>query len=230
MVLPPASALATLEAMARDLYLRHAVDFKWSDAPLSGPVAPLCAVAGYLLVVWALVRHMASRGGAPYAVPTWVAAGHNVVLSVGSGIMFVGCGYEAFSRWGQAGDMGWVLCEAEGAKAEGALFFWSYMYYLSKYYELLDTVIGLLRGSRMPNFGLQVYHHAVVIIMAWLWCETAQSLQVPGLMFNTFVHVIMYAYFWARTVGIFVPKPIRLGITQLQIVQFVTSGLLLAAR
>ena len=36
---------------------------------------------------------------------------------------------------------------------------------------------------------LQVYHHAAVVPMAWLWCECQQSLQWGGLLFNTLVHV-----------------------------------------
>ena len=39
---------------------------------------------------------------------------------------------------------------------------------------------GILR-SRVPHFKLQVYHHAAVVPMAWLWCEYQQSLQPPGL-------------------------------------------------
>ena len=35
------------------------------------------------------------------------------------------------------------------------------MYYLSKYYELLDTVLQLLKGRPPPHFFLHVYHHAV---------------------------------------------------------------------
>ena len=57
---------------------------------------------------------------------------------------------------------------------------------------MLDTVLVLLQKSRVPHFKLQVYHHAAVVPMAWLWCETQQSLQWGGLLFNTLVHVIMY--------------------------------------
>ena len=57
--------------------------------------------------------------------------------------------------------------------------------------EMLDTVLVLLQKSRVPHFKLQVYHHAAVVPMAWLWCETQQSLRWGGLLFNTLVHVIM---------------------------------------
>ena len=65
------------------------------------------------------------------------------------------------------------------------------VFLVHRYYEMLDTVLVLLQKSRVPHFKLQVYHHAAVVPMAWLWCETQQSLQWGGLLFNTLVHVIM---------------------------------------
>lgn len=202
-------------------------DFRWVDAPLNGIKAPLTAVVVYLSVVGLLVAHMRSRGKRPYAVPDSLAAGHNVALSVGSAVMFVGTAREVLRRSDVEG-WNWILCESSSSlPTAGALYYWSYVYYLSKYYELLDTIIGLLRGSRMPNFKLQVYHHVCVVLMAWLWCETAQSLQFGGLLFNTLVHVVMYLYYAARVLKIHVPKVVKMSITMFQIVQFTTSFVLL---
>ena len=50
-----------------------------------------------------------------------------------------------------------------------------------------------------------------------------QSLQFVGLLFNTLVHVVMYAYYTLRVLKVKVPKQFKMGITGLQIVQFVTS-------
>jgi fatty acid elongase 3 len=205
--------------------------FSWGpDTPLSDVSAPLTAIAVYLLVVGALLLHMRARGGKAYAVPTAVAAGHNLVLSLGSLAMLVGACSEVLARVRavEGGKWDWFFCErADQVPTSGALFFWSYVYYLSKYYELLDTVIGILRGSRMPNFKLQVYHHVCVVLMAWFWMETAQSLQFGGLLFNTLVHVVMYAYYTARVLKIHVPKVLKMAITKLQVAQFTTSFVLL---
>ena len=38
-------------------------------------------------------------------------------------------------------------------RAAMPLFFWPYVYYLSKYYELIDTLLQMLRGRATPNWG-----------------------------------------------------------------------------
>lgn len=81
----------------------------------------------------------------------------------------------------------------------GRLFFWSYAYYLSKFYEFLDTVLLLVKAK--PASFLHVFHHAVVVVMAWLWVDQAQTLQWGGLLTNTAVHVVMYWYYYETTLG-----------------------------
>ena len=93
---------------------------------------------------------------------------------------------------GAYGRATFFFCEPRGTLPNGPLYYWSYIYYLSKYYELLDTVLQLLKGRPPPHFFLHVYHHAVVLQMCWLWLEYSQSLQWGGLLFNTAVHVVMY--------------------------------------
>ena len=44
-----------------------------------------------------------------------------------------------------------------------SLLIW--IHYNNKYVELLDTLFVVLRGSAVPHFGLQVYHHALVLPM-----------------------------------------------------------------
>jgi len=100
------------------------------------------------------------------------------------------------------------------------------VYYLSKYYELLDTFFVVVKKARVPHFGLQawlcqskyhcaqIYHHAVVLIMAWLWLEEVQSLQFGGLIFNTSVHVIMYYYYFRVVLKL--PVPWKRYITKIQ--------------
>ena len=107
--------------------------------------------------------------------------------------------------------------------AQGSLWFWSYVYYLSKYYELVDTFLQLFRGKLPPHYFLHSYHHAAVIIMSWIWLEYASSLQFIAILFNTAVHVIMYWYFFLRSINR--PPKWKKYVTLFQIVQFATSFL-----
>jgi hypothetical protein len=210
--------------------------YTFKDAPLSSIYCPIYAIAIYLTTVAILMKVMETRKRAnnnkpdPLLTSPSVVVVHNLFLSVASLVMFVGCIWELYRRYHAENTIFWVFCEEEGYNGAGSLYFWSYIYYISKYYELLDTILNLLKGSRMPNFKLQVYHHVVVIFMAWAWCDIAQSLQFIGLLFNTFVHVIMYIYY-ASSAGKWLEylelehwkKTIKRTITSIQILQFSTS-------
>jgi len=151
----------------------------------------------------------------------WLQAVHNLLLCVGSAIMMLGALREVIARSAREGSATWLFCEDTKTQPVGALWFWSYVYYLSKYYELLDTVLQLLKGRPPPHFALHVYHHACVLLMAWSWLQYVQTLQFIGLLFNTSVHVLMYYYYFLRVRGIDVWW--KRYVTQFQIVQFATS-------
>mmetsp|Transcript_48643 Transcript_48643/g.77474 ORF Transcript_48643/g.77474 Transcript_48643/m.77474 type:complete len:250 (+) Transcript_48643:33-782(+) len=196
--------------------------FSWDGAFASDWRWPTAGVLIYLVVVFLL--GVAMKDAKAFDLQR-VTVLHNLLLSVVSLLMFLGTSLELLRRFRRSGSFDWFFCEDLQQSAEGPLYFWSYVYYLSKYYEMLDTVLVLLQKSRVPHFKLQVYHHAAVVPMAWLWCETQQSLQWGGLLFNTLVHVIMYHYYAMKILNR--PTPWKKWITKLQIVQFATSFLLL---
>ena len=203
-------------------------DFVFADAPLSSVVAPAVASAAYVVVVFTLSWYMrvVRRGaGVDGPVMRFLQATHNLVLSGGSLVMLLGTVVEVVRRFvreyngsGPLGGVTFLFCEKLGATAKGPLYFWSYVYYLSKYYELLDTVLQLLKGRAPPHFFLHVYHHSVVLFMAWGWCEYCQTLQWFGVVFNTAVHVVMYYYYFRVVLKL--PTPWKRFVTQFQIVQF----------
>lgn len=194
-------------------------DFDWRAAPMSSPVWPLLVGTLYFLTM-VFGQDLIRRTGVKMTGLHGALQFHNGFLSVLSLVMFVGCLFEMFQRWRMEGTT-WIFCEAPSVRAQGPLYFWSYVFYLSKYYEMVDTVLALLKGSELPHFWLHVYHHSIVPILIWAWLEHCQTLQFPGLLFNTFVHVIMYAYYFLRLRK--VPTPWKVWVTRLQIVQFVSS-------
>lgn len=108
------------------------------------------------------------------------------------------------------------FCTPVGMEPSGRLFFWSYIYYLSKYYEFIDTALLLIKAK--PASFLHVFHHTFVVLMSWLWVDQSQTLQWGGLLTNTAVHVVMYNYYYQTTQG---RSPWwKKYITTFQIVQF----------
>ncbi|KAG8389936.1 hypothetical protein BUALT_Bualt01G0030700 [Buddleja alternifolia] len=119
----------------------------------------------------------------------------------------------------------WWLCFPAGATASrGPTFFWAHVFYFSKILEFVDTLLILLSGSRSRRLSfLHVYHHAVVVVMCYMWLTESQSLLTVGLVTNSAVHVLMYAYYLLAALG-FRP-PWKRAVTDCQITQFLIGYL-----
>lgn len=200
--------------------------FSWKrgKTPASSPVVLSVIVAAYPLTVL-FVQWLLKARKAPVPIGS-IPAVHNLVLCLGSLVMFLGTLQAAYVDsqenqwlWASEGKYTWLVCFPPGTKSIGRIFFWSYVYYLSKFYELLDTFILVLK--KKPLSLLHVYHHAVVVVMCYLWLEYQQSLQVIALLTNTGIHVIMYFYYFMHSLG--VPPPWKIFVTNSQILQFVFS-------
>ena len=192
-------------------------DFESKAQPFNSGYAPIIAVTTYLffiLLVLPNIQTFRNRLKPALAI-------HNAILCVASMIMFSGTIHALYETKSFTLDR--YFCENPDAPAKGSLYYWSYIYYLSKYYELIDTALAILNGSRIPHFKLHVFHHACVLFMAFNWLRVRQSLQFGGLLFNTFVHIVMYYYYTLKASGV---KYIwwKKWITTLQIVQFTFSA------
>lgn len=188
-------ASALLEPLSAPL-----ASFKWADAPFTNIELPL--ITGVIYVIVSLTMSYAAPSIAKLGLKVkMVQAAHNMVLCLGSLAMALGTLHEVIKRSSAEGSAMWLFCESASTPVEGALFGWSYIYYLSKYYELLDTLLALIKGRPPPHFVLHVYHHTSVLLMSWAWLEHTQSLQQIGLIWNTTVHVVMYYYYFWTTLG-----------------------------
>mmetsp|Transcript_7552 Transcript_7552/g.14557 ORF Transcript_7552/g.14557 Transcript_7552/m.14557 type:complete len:269 (+) Transcript_7552:13-819(+) len=211
--------------------------FDWNTALLRGIEWPLGTALVYLVTAIWLKRRYDGLDDAekekmkevkpPGQDPLrGIQGAHNMVICLWSAAMFISTAWSVAERAVEEKSMLWFVCEHPTTQVKGALYWNSYVYYLSKYYELIDTYLALLRGRPPPSFKMHIYHHSVVLFMTWFWMESAQSMQFGGLLFNTFVHVIMYYYFYLRTKGIRVWW--KNWITRLQIIQFVFSFCVMA--
>ncbi|KAL8593223.1 hypothetical protein ACOMHN_009878 [Nucella lapillus] len=102
---------------------------------------------------------------------------------------------------------------------KGVTGFWSFMFTVSKVYELGDTVFIILR--KQPLIFLHWYHHITVLIYVWY---SYPEHTAPGRWFmvmNYIVHSVMYSYYALRALRYNIPKWISIIITSLQITQMV---------
>ncbi|KAJ2775021.1 hypothetical protein IWQ57_000569, partial [Coemansia nantahalensis] len=141
---------------------------------------------------------------------------HNVVLAVFSAWMHIAMvrGLVANLR-----THGWYVgvCDTGFTMWNDTLFRVSFYFYLSKYYEFVDTLIILYKGRRVSV--LQAYHHAGAVVTMWAGCY---YLAVPIAFFvivNSAIHAWMYAFYALTAAGI--RPPGKRLLTSSQIFQFV---------
>ncbi|CAN1296210.1 Elongation of very long chain fatty acids protein 6 [Linum perenne] len=58
-----------------------------------------------------------------------------------------------------------AVCFPPATAPSGPLFFWAYVFYLSKYLEFGDTLLIILSKSNQRLTFLHVYHHATVVVI-----------------------------------------------------------------
>lgn len=101
----------------------------------------------------------------------------------------------------------------------GPLHYWCYVFYISKYYELVDTLLLMLRRKRI--IFLHAVHHAFIPLVMVLLFDGRVSVSLVGLTcLNSLVHVVMYAYFLLSALHLQPTIGWKRQITRLQIVQF----------
>lgn len=101
------------------------------------------------------------------------------------------------------------------------LAFYGWFFYLSKFYEVIDTVIILAKGKNVQT--LQTYHHAGAMMCMW---AGIRYMSPPIWMFvcvNSAVHAVMYTYYTITAFSIPVPNSIKRCITTMQIIQFLVG-------
>jgi len=167
---------------------------------------PLLAIASYLLLILLLKILLIPRKRPLPLGP--IPAIHNLCVVVASVAIFVGC-WEATAvelretRWIRSRKFRnaaeWVMCFPLGTRPTGRVFFWSYIFYLTKYHQLFDTVIWILR--KKPLTFLHVFHRIAVVCVCYAWLEFSQSLQIVAILATTLLYVVVYSYLLCRSIG-----------------------------
>jgi len=151
----------------------------------------------------------------------WIMFFHNVLL----GIFSASCAYNVspiiVSMFSNHSVLE-IICDKKISDlyvngTESTFGFWVHLFYLSKYYEFLDTFIVIACGKR-PIF-LQIFHHCGAVVGMWLVVISSSNVAYLWCMLNGSIHTIMYFYYAMSSVGVRIPG--KFIITQLQILQFI---------
>lgn len=144
---------------------------------------------------------------------------HNLTLCFYSLVTFVGMGSAVLYNFWSHDTVKEAYCDKDGSLWNNALGYWGYLFYLSKYYEIIDTIIILLKGRRSSL--LQTYHHAGAIITMWSGINYGATAIWIFVVFNSFIHTVMYAYYAATSIGLHPPG--KQYLTSMQITQFLVG-------
>ncbi|KAF9171516.1 hypothetical protein BGX21_007828 [Mortierella sp. AD011] len=140
---------------------------------------------------------------------------HNLLLSIYSGVTFYHT-FPALIESYRTHNLYDAFCDIDRSFWNNALGYWGYIFYLSKFYEVIDTIIIILKGRRSSL--LQTYHHAGAMITMWSGIKYQASPIWIFVIFNSFIHTIMYCYYACTSIGLHPPG--KKYLTTMQITQF----------
>lgn len=183
------------------------VGFRWSHAQSWGsswsflftfvPAYTAVSITLHLILLILLARRPVPLGPIP--------ALHSLSMALISVVIFAGTLSSAAAEirhtrwlWGRSKTpIEWLLCFPLGTRPSGRVFFWSYVFYLSRFLQISRTFFTILRRRRLSFF--QLFNNSVLIVMAFLWLEFSQSFQVVEILFTTLTHIMVYGYrFWTE--------------------------------
>ena len=181
---------------------------------LVGANAAYLGVVALLLVVCFNAKQQPRfRGLANSAVLRNIIAAYNVVcITLAAAVVVMLVQYK-LARWraDTNGDESHAVCtKANMANGDGApLVNAMWLFYGQKFWEYLDTVFFILKGSRRQVSFLHVYHHCSVTAIVWVYLQLMTSTNdggtqlvtadgyIPAFL-NSFVHVLLYSHYFMR--------------------------------
>lgn len=187
------------------------------------PSTPLLGIASYLTMVkvWEYANGRTSQttrvksGGGGGQIMKAIIIAHNLILAVYSLWTFAGF-FPTLLRLVLGQGIKDGFCDTSHKLWNEKLLAHGFWFYLSKYYEFVDTMIILAKGR--PAGKLQTFHHSGAVFIMWL----GNYIQSPYLSFfvfeNSVIHSLMYSYYLATSLGI--QPPGKQLLTRLQIGQF----------
>ncbi|XP_076120990.1 elongation of very long chain fatty acids protein 1a [Alosa pseudoharengus] len=180
-------------------YLLKRTDHRVRDYPLmQSPIQMTLILLGYIfLVLYAGPRFMANRK--PLHLKTAMVVYNFGMVAFNAYIV-----YEfLMSGWGTTFTWRCDICDLSSSPQALRLIRVCWLFYFSKYIELMDTVFFVLRKKHSQVTFLHIFHHS---FMPWTWWWGITLTPASGMgtfhcMVNAVVHVIMYSYYGLSAAG-----------------------------
>lgn len=152
----------------------------------------------------------------------WTFGGMCLALYRGFSISFGDPAFRSFS-----GCFWRAFCDMESGVWGQGLAYYGYLFYLSKFYEVFDTIIILAKGRQSSH--LQTYHHSGAMMCMWAGIRFNTPPIWVFVVFNSLIHTIMYFYYTLSALQVPIPRVLKQALTTIQITQFLVGGSLAAS-
>lgn len=215
--------LVTLMLRLADRYEAAIASFAYKRGEgLHHPLLPVAGTLLYLGLLAAVPRLMKDRAPMKGGAFSHALAMHNMALS-GFSLVALGKIVEQLVAVAAMPDGSWLenlTCDESCRHPRtGTLYFWYHVFYLSKYYEYMDTVFLMLRKHEV--IFLHSYHHVITLWLTWFMMDLSAPPQWGCIAMNLLVHTVMYYYYAMQALGYSVWW--KKLLTSLQILQFVVD-------
>ncbi|KAM9994204.1 hypothetical protein ACTFIZ_005525 [Dictyostelium cf. discoideum] len=188
--------------------------FRWKNdvTPFSNILFPIVCSFGYLALIYGLQIFMKNKKEIKLH---GFAMFHNLFLCLLSLLMFLGI-VIPMAKYSFPQGLYNTICKPIDS---GLVQFSYYIFYLSKVYEFIDTIIQVLRKKSL--LFLHVWHHFITLWLVWANLKYDTGCQWVDISANCFVHIVMYFYYFQTERGI---NPWwKKHITTCQIIQFIVD-------
>ncbi|XP_077995103.1 very long chain fatty acid elongase 4-like [Glandiceps talaboti] len=174
----------------------------------------------YLFIVWKGPKFMENRK--PFELRKFMI-GYNAVLVMISTYIF---SEFLISVWPRP-SFSWACQSVDYSDDPIALRLANatWLFYLSKIIEFMDTFIFILRKKNTQLSFLHVYHHSTMPMLWWIgvrWVAGGQTFF--SAMINSFIHAVMYSYYLLAAFGPRIQKYLwwKKYLTSMQLAQFIS--------
>lgn len=153
-----------------------------------------------------------------------VLAYWNLFLAVFSFVCAFRCWPHAIHNLAHYGNESLFCANPEIAYGSGSTGLWCFLFTISKVFELFDTLFIVVRKKHL--LFLHVFHHSVVLLVAWHSYVTYEPAGILGVSVNSTVHTFMYFYYYLKSIDTKIKIIPPRFITTIQLMQFVMGGCL----